>query len=611
MAEVTVTQFAEVLKVPVDRLLTQLGEAGIKVGGADDIISEEAKMELLTHLRRAHGRHGEDAAAPRKITLQRKSQQEIKLASTQGRARTVAVEVRRKKTYLNRSVIEEEQRQRQEEVDKRAHGRGDARAWNRSARKTTAVPPSSASATASRRTSGACEEEAARVRAEADARVAAEQQARERTERERADAERRAAEPPRPSKPVRAPESAPSRAPAPGAPTKYGRQELHVSANAKASFKKKQQPAGRYRRSGQVQVEARHGFVEPTAPVKRDVQIPETITVGELANRMAIKANEVIKTMMKMGVMATINQPIDQDTATARRRGIRPHGDRAEGRPARGAVARDVGRHRSAAASAGRDHHGSRRPRQDVAARLHPHHQGGGGRGGRHHAAHRRLPGADAEGPDHVHRHPGTRGIHRDARPRRERHRHRHPRGGGGRRRHAADDRSDPARPRGGSADRRRRQQDRQARRGSRPRAQRPRQAERHPRGMGRRRDVRQRLGAHRRGHRQAARIHPAAGRSARSQGADHRPRRGRRARVQHREGPRPGRDRAGEARHAQDRRPDHRGPGIRPRACVVRRAGQAGADGRPGPARAGARPVGCAGRRRRPAGRRERAQGA
>ncbi|MGB7904214.1 MAG: translation initiation factor IF-2 associated domain-containing protein, partial [Steroidobacteraceae bacterium] len=118
MAEVTVTQFAEVLKVPVDRLLTQLGEAGIRVGGADDIISEEAKMELLTHLRRSHGRQGEDAAAPRKITLQRKSQQEIKLASTQGRARTVAVEVRRKKTYLNRSVIEEEQRQRQEEVDK-------------------------------------------------------------------------------------------------------------------------------------------------------------------------------------------------------------------------------------------------------------------------------------------------------------------------------------------------------------------------------------------------------------------------------------------------------------------------------------------------------------
>jgi translation initiation factor IF-2 len=314
MAEVTVTQFAEVLKVPVDRLLMQLGEAGIKVDGADDVISEEAKMELLTHLRRSHGRQGEDAAAPRKITLQRKSQQEIKLASTQGRARTVAVEVRRKKTYLNRSVIEEEQRHRQEEVDKLRTAEDTARQEEERAEADRLA--------AEQRERDRIEaderrvlEEAARVRAEADARVAAEVQARERTERERQDAERRASEPPRAPKPVRAAEPAPGRA-APTGPTKYGRQELHVSANAKASYKKKQQPAGRYRRSGQVQVEARHGFVEPTAPVKRDVQIPETITVGELANRMAIKANEVIKTMMKMGVMATINQPIDQDTAT-------------------------------------------------------------------------------------------------------------------------------------------------------------------------------------------------------------------------------------------------------------------------------------------------------
>jgi translation initiation factor IF-2 len=314
MAEVTVTQFAEVLKVPVDKLLAQFSEAGIQVGGADSIISEEAKMELLTHLRRAHGRQGEDAAAPRKITLQRKSQQEIKLASTQGRARTVAVEVRRKKTYLNRSVIEEEQRQRQEEIDKvrtseeTTHQEQERLEAERSAAEQRERDLLEAE---SRRQA----EEAARVMAEADARALAEQQLRERTERERerADSERRASEPPRPPKAARAAEAAPDRS---GAPTKYGRQELHVSANAKASFKKKQQPAGRYRRSGQVQVDARHGFVEPTAPVKRDVQIPETITVGELANRMAIKANEVIKQMMKMGVMATINQPIDQDTAT-------------------------------------------------------------------------------------------------------------------------------------------------------------------------------------------------------------------------------------------------------------------------------------------------------
>ena len=116
MADVTVSQFAEVLKVPVERLLTQLDEAGIEVSGADDTISDEAKMELLTFLRRAHGR-GEEAA-PRKITLKRKSQNEIKVASPQGRARTVNVEVRRKKTYMNRSVLEEQVRVQHEEQEK-------------------------------------------------------------------------------------------------------------------------------------------------------------------------------------------------------------------------------------------------------------------------------------------------------------------------------------------------------------------------------------------------------------------------------------------------------------------------------------------------------------
>ncbi len=153
MAEVTVSQFADVLKVPVDRLLTQLDEAGIKVQGADDIISDEAKMELLTHLRRAHGRE-EDAAAPRKITLKRKAQQEIKVASTQGRARTVNVEVRVKKTYLNRTVLEEEQRQRQEESTACATPRRpcDSRP---SAAKPSSATPSAASASASRPRSAA------------------------------------------------------------------------------------------------------------------------------------------------------------------------------------------------------------------------------------------------------------------------------------------------------------------------------------------------------------------------------------------------------------------------------------------------------------------------
>jgi translation initiation factor IF-2 len=311
MAQVTVNQFAEVLKVPVEKLLAQFEEAGIKVGGADAVISDEAKMELLTHLRRAHGSK-EDAAAPRKITLQRKSQQEIKLASTQGRARTVAVEVRRKKTYLNRTVLEEEQRQRQEEVDRvrtaEETARLEAERKENEARDAERRERERVEAEERRRL-----DDEQRQRAELESRAVQEQQARERAERDRVEAERRAAEPPRPPKarvvePVQ-PEGKGA------APTKYGRQELHVSAGASARFKKKFPQRGS-RRSPQMSADApRHGFVEPTAPVKRDVQLPETITVGELANRMAVKANEVIKTMMKMGVMATINQPIDQDTA--------------------------------------------------------------------------------------------------------------------------------------------------------------------------------------------------------------------------------------------------------------------------------------------------------
>src|SRR6185369_9675602 len=125
MAEVTVSQFAEVLKVPVDRLLIQLDQAGIKVEGPDDRISDDAKMELLTHLRRSHG-SGDSSSAPNKITLKRKTQSELKLASAQGRARTVNVEVRQKKTYIKRDVLQEQARQHQDEIDSKRREIDDA-----------------------------------------------------------------------------------------------------------------------------------------------------------------------------------------------------------------------------------------------------------------------------------------------------------------------------------------------------------------------------------------------------------------------------------------------------------------------------------------------------
>ncbi len=323
MADVTVSQFAEVLKVPVERLLTQLDEAGIRVSGADDTISDEAKMELLTFLRRAHGR-GDDAA-PRKITLKRKSQGEIKVASSQGRARTVNVEVRRKKTYLNRSVLEEQARVQQEEVDKQKQ--------EVEKQKQVEAPPqeepaneqaaqvdrerAEAEALEAERRRREAEEAELQARAEEEARRVAEENARLLQEaRERSEAEVRQAAlaasqaaAAAAAEPARQPERHRERE----APR---RQELHVSSDASARFKKrKQSAASRSRRPVQVNVGTQHGFERPAAPVKHEVQIGETVTVGELAQKMAVKANEVIKVMMNMGVMATINQPIDQDTA--------------------------------------------------------------------------------------------------------------------------------------------------------------------------------------------------------------------------------------------------------------------------------------------------------
>jgi translation initiation factor IF-2 len=342
MADVTVSQFAEVLKVPVERLLTQLDEAGIEVSGADDTISDEAKMELLTFLRRAHGR-GEDAA-PRKITLKRKSQGEIKVASPQGRARTVNVEVRRKKTYLNRSVLEEQARVQQEDkpapqeqsLPEEAEAQTPVPAQT-AAPEPVAQPPEPApvvqedEATRQARLEAEAqaaeqrrrEEEAAEAhrRAEEEARLIAEEEARLlREARERTEAELRVATLAAiQAQQVQKAEPPPAAAPARerGREATPRRQELHVSSDASARFKKKKQTqaSSRSRRPLHVNVGGQHGFERPAAPVKHDVQIGETITVGELAQRMAVKANEVIKVMMNMGVMATINQPIDQDTA--------------------------------------------------------------------------------------------------------------------------------------------------------------------------------------------------------------------------------------------------------------------------------------------------------
>jgi translation initiation factor IF-2 len=318
MAEVTVSQFAEVLKVPVDRLLVQLDQAGIKVTGPDARISDDAKLELLTHLRRAHG--SEDAGgdgAPRKITLKRKTQSELKLASNQGRARTVNVEVRRTRNYVKRDVLEEQARAQQDELDsKKREAEEAARAVTEKA-ESERRERERLEAENRRRV----EEEETRRRAQEESRRVAEQRSRDdeaRRARERDTGERRTEDRERPEVPaaVVAPvvaRPAPGAAPADDKATRYGRQELHVAGDVSSRYKKKRRTKARPMPSAGG--EGRHAFEMPTAPVKRDVSIGETVTVAELAQKMAVKANEVIKVLMNMGVMVTINQPIDQDTA--------------------------------------------------------------------------------------------------------------------------------------------------------------------------------------------------------------------------------------------------------------------------------------------------------
>jgi translation initiation factor IF-2 len=305
MADVTVAQFADVLKVPVEKLITQLDEAGIKVSGSEDTISEDAKLELLTHLRRSHGQEETTtatAAAPRRITLRRKSQSELKLAGAQGRSRTVNVEVRRKRTYIKRDVLEKQAQKEQEALDaKRREEQERLEAEKREIERQKTEKEEAARAAEEDKK----KEVEAKEQAESEAREAAEKAAaaaaeeRARVEKAEQDArERRAKE--KEKKKGKAPE------------TRYGRKELHVAGD-KSGRRKRKTPMRR--RPVSISTDGQHGFEKPTAPVVREVAIPDSIAVSELAQKMAVKGNEVVKVLFNMGAMVTINQVIDQDTA--------------------------------------------------------------------------------------------------------------------------------------------------------------------------------------------------------------------------------------------------------------------------------------------------------
>lgn len=323
MSEVTVKQLAKDVGIPVDRLLQQLSEAGLSKASADDAVTVDEKMRLLNHLRESHGKKttlGEGS----KITLKRKTVSELKLPSSQSnRAATrtgkvVSVEVRKKRSTFKRGGEDEQRLTAREEEAQREALKREAETRRRSEEESR------------QRT-----EEEKRKEEEAARRAAEEQERKRKSEQESepqgarqqaaaaAVAEKPKQKPAAKAEPVPAVE--PERDSGKGKSSKkgkkgrsdrenerrFGREELHVDA-AKSGLRrrKSRSPAKLV-----VDAERKHGFEKPTAPVVRDIRIPPAITVGELAQQMAVKAGELIKVLMGMGVMATINQVLDQDTA--------------------------------------------------------------------------------------------------------------------------------------------------------------------------------------------------------------------------------------------------------------------------------------------------------
>ncbi len=320
MAEVTVKQFAETIGVPPDRLLIQLGEAGVAVDGADSVLGDDDKVRLLDYLRRKHGtdeqKAPEEESGPRKITLKRRTTSELKQAAgTKGK--TVTVEVRKKRTYVKRTVVEaEETRKIDEEVvvrlekqveedaavraeEQARHAEEERRRQQEEAVRKVEEERLRTEAEARRKEEEA-KREAERAKVDAEARRKVEEAAAQASRREAGKDSR-----PEPkAKPEKKKRKAAGRE---RGEAEEGEVMLHVAADKTGRRKKKSRKP--------VVTSTRHGFERPTAPVIREVNVPETITVGELAERMAVKAAEVIKTMMKMGTLVTINQVLDQETA--------------------------------------------------------------------------------------------------------------------------------------------------------------------------------------------------------------------------------------------------------------------------------------------------------
>ncbi|MCO7199621.1 MULTISPECIES: translation initiation factor IF-2 [Pseudoalteromonas] len=360
MAEVSINKLAESIGTTVDKLLQQLKDAGITKAEGDQV-TESEKATLLDHLSKQHG--GTGSTGPERMTLQRKSKSTLSVNSS-GKAKSVSVEVRKKRTYVKKSAIEQQKEQErlaaeeaarkeaelmaQQQAEQQAKVEAERNAREEAERKADEEAERKAKEEAKRQADAERQakdkqskevdsaqqikerQEAERLRQEAEAaalkkaeeeakrqaeearRLAEENEARWKAEEEeRLRREENADHHLTTSTYAREAEDESDAREEKSARRKKKRKPSAKEEAAEANAKKLKGKKGRLKAPTSLQ----HGFQKPAAEVKQEVRISETITVAELASRMAVKGAEVVKTMMKMGDMVTINQVIDQETA--------------------------------------------------------------------------------------------------------------------------------------------------------------------------------------------------------------------------------------------------------------------------------------------------------
>ena len=303
MTQVTVKELAQEVEAPVERLLQQMREAGLPHTDAGQVVTDNEKQVLLTHLKSSHKSKTEE---PRKITLQRKTTSTLRVAGS----KSISVEVRKKKVFVQRSPEEIQAEQKRELEERRAaenaaREKADAQARQRSEEQAGRQP---ANVTPAAKTEPVPAPAPAVAPVVAEAPVAEDAAARaverkkdetRRNESRTRDDDRRG-EAPRVSIKVKVKEK--EKAPTPRAAPRTTDEESD-------GFRRGRGGKGKLKKRNQ------HGFQNPTGPVIRDVTIGETITVSELAQQMSVKAAEVVKFMFKLGTPVTINQVLDQETA--------------------------------------------------------------------------------------------------------------------------------------------------------------------------------------------------------------------------------------------------------------------------------------------------------